>query len=311
MKKITFLFIVALSFAVISQSFAQVDSIPNPDFENWESADIGEKPIAWDVSNIDYSPLATWETITKDATDPYSGIYCVRLETVMENVFLLGDVTLPGIITLGEFIIDIATQTASVIGGIPFTARPTMLKGYYKYSPAGIDSCLIAIGLSKWNTVNNERDTIGYGYFNSKNTVTGWTLFEIPIGYVLPDDPDSMNIIIMSSDTSILAIGSTLWIDSLSFDFAVNTEDLTNNQSISVYPNPSDDGVFSLEIYPVNSGQFTNYDLKIYNVLGSEIIKSKILNRKSKIDMSSYPKGIYFLKVSSDNNNFVRKIVLN
>ena len=38
MKKITFLFIVALSFAVISQSFAQVDSIPNPDFENWEAA---------------------------------------------------------------------------------------------------------------------------------------------------------------------------------------------------------------------------------------------------------------------------------
>ncbi len=311
MKKITFLFTIALCFGAISQSFAQVDSIPNFDFENWEAADIGEKPIAWDVSNIDYSPLATWETITKDATDPYSGIYCVRIETVMENVFMVGDVTLPGIITLGSFEIDIATQSGNIIGGIPFTARPTMLKGYYKYSPVGIDSCLIGIGMSKWDTVTSERDTIGYGYFNSKATVPGWTLFEIPIGYVSPDNPDSMNIIIMASDTSILAIGSTLWIDSLFFDFTTEIKDLTNNQSISVYPNPSTDGVFSLEINTGNSGQFTNYDLKIYNVLGSEIIKSKILNRKSKINMSSYPKGIYFLKVSSDNNNFVRKIVLN
>ncbi len=305
MKKITFLFIIALCFGAISQSFAQVDSIPNFDFENWEAADVGEKPIAWDVSNIDLV-LGTVTTVTKDPA-AFSGNFCARLETIEEDIPFVGIVVAPGIITLGEFVIDLVAMTGNVIGGIPFTARPTMLKGYYKYSPAGIDSCLIAIGLSKWNTGNNERDTVGYGYFNSKNTVTEWTLFEMLIEYASPDNPDSMNIIIMSTDTSILAIGSTLWVDSLFFDFTTEIKDLTNNQSISVYPNPSADGVFSLEIYPGN----TNYDLKIYNVLGSEIIKSKILNRKSKIDMSSYPKGIYFLKVSSDNNNFVRKIVLN
>ena len=89
---------------------------------------------------------------------------------------------------------------------------------------------------------------------------------------------------------------------------------------LRVFPNPGR-GVFVLEIYdlpaPTKSGQFTNGELTIYNMLGSIISKSKIarlpsgqVNRKSEIDISTYPAGIYHLQVMTDKVLAIKKLVL-
>ena len=90
--------------------------------------------------------------------------------------------------------------------------------------------------------------------------------------------------------------------------------------NVLIYPNPSK-GIFTLEIY---DSEIANYDLRIYDVLGREIIKStlssdrvalsndraKIVNRKSKIDLSDYSEGIYLLQIITDKGIVNRKVVI-
>jgi hypothetical protein len=78
------------------------------------------------------------------------------------------------------------------------------------------------------------------------------------------------------------------------------------NNSIQIMPNPGN-GIFTISLQ-----QFPAKDLKIeiYNSLG-QIIDKDILNTKTKvIDISGFPKGIYFLKVSSGEKYLFRKIIL-
>ena len=76
----------------------------------------------------------------------------------------------------------------------------------------------------------------------------------------------------------------------------------------SIYPNPNK-GVFILEIM---NDEYRMMDLEcsIFDVLGREVHNSKIVNRKSKIDLSGYPGGVYDLKVVTDNGVVNGKIVI-
>jgi len=80
-------------------------------------------------------------------------------------------------------------------------------------------------------------------------------------------------------------------------------------KQMNLYPNPNT-GKFILEIYdlsPENSG----YDCFIYNFLGREITKFKIIDQKTEIDLKEYAKGIYYLKVISDGWGVInRKVII-
>ncbi len=73
-----------------------------------------------------------------------------------------------------------------------------------------------------------------------------------------------------------------------------------------VYPNPSaSGGVLTVEIY-----DGSDYDLRVYDVLGREIFKSQIVNRTSYIDLRGYPTGIYHLQLVSDKGIANMKVVI-
>lgn len=83
---------------------------------------------------------------------------------------------------------------------------------------------------------------------------------------------------------------------------AVN--ELENEIDFSVSPNPTE-GEFS--VYGLRSA----VGLSVYDVLGKEISRSKIINHKQEIDLSGNPKGVYFVKVLDANGNFgVKKIII-
>ena len=67
--------------------------------------------------------------------------------------------------------------------------------------------------------------------------------------------------------------------------------------------------MFTIEIYDLLP-QVGGYKLQIYDMLGQTIIKSQIVNRKSKIDISDYPEGIYFVKVYNEDFMDVVKLVI-
>ncbi|MBI5539887.1 MAG: T9SS type A sorting domain-containing protein [Bacteroidia bacterium] len=91
--------------------------------------------------------------------------------------------------------------------------------------------------------------------------------------------------------------------------FVVSNSNINNlvykNKTIDVFPNPTS-GILKLQ---------TNFELSnpnnrfsIYNISGEKINSSKVLSNE--IDMSGFPKGIYFIEIIADKRTYVKKITL-
>jgi hypothetical protein len=120
-------------FLLLFASSLSSQEIPNHSFENW--IDIGnyQNPEFWDTGNMSvfFNPVIT----TSKTTDSYSGTFAARMETKDFLTF-----TIPGLVTLCDFEIDIRNLEFSITGGTPFNLRPDKLNLYYKYTPAAVGS---------------------------------------------------------------------------------------------------------------------------------------------------------------------------
>jgi hypothetical protein len=74
---------------------------------------------------------------------------------------------------------------------------------------------------------------------------------------------------------------------------------------VSVYPNPSA-GIFTVQ-FKDSKNKATVY---VRNLLGEAICFQTIVSGFTSIDLSSQPKGIYFIEVSEGNDRKVKKIIL-
>ena len=82
-------------------------------------------------------------------------------------------------------------------------------------------------------------------------------------------------------------------------------EEVLGQFTVTISPNPSN-GNFFIE----NKKKHHQIHLNIYNIMGSIIYQSEIINPKSEIDLSSQPNGIYFLTFSNTQTRFTTKIVI-
>jgi len=83
----------------------------------------------------------------------------------------------------------------------------------------------------------------------------------------------------------------------------VGINEYQENNYINIYPNPCN-GIFQVAI------DSDTYSLEIYNVLGKTIYHSEINKQKTEIDISNESKGIYLLKILTDKEITIRKIIL-
>lgn len=85
----------------------------------------------------------------------------------------------------------------------------------------------------------------------------------------------------------------------------------TNNLELNIMPNPSSD-IFHLEI---ENKTEESLDIKIYNSLGQTIV-SKYIPENAGItnfltfDLSSYSKGVYYIRLQSSFETVLRKVIL-
>ncbi len=271
--------------------------IPNGDFENWTTG----KPTGWDASNISALSVVT---VTQETSNAYSNTSACKIESV-SNMFAG---TIPGFITLGVF--DMGTQ--SIEGGIAFTYRPTSMKGYYKYQPASGDQAFFGVGISKWN--GTSRDTIGQGYINVSSAANTWTPFEVPIDWTSEENPDSLNIIISSSDiiSGNYSVGSILWIDDISFDYTpLNVSKIEkSSNTLKNYPNPFN---YETNISFISNGN-QKYNLTVYNTIGkavyTTVISSKSGVNNYKLNASNLPAGLYIYNLSGNNFNQTNSMII-
>ena len=80
-------------------------------------------------------------------------------------------------------------------------------------------------------------------------------------------------------------------------------EDIYNNKSVSVYPNPVKN---ELTIEPFSSN--TKQKIEILNTMG-QLVYSSIIYEKSVVDVSNLSNGVYLIKMISDNSNEVKQFI--
>jgi hypothetical protein len=98
-----------------------------------------------------------------------------------------------------------------------------------------------------------------------------------------------------------------LWLDNIIVDSASVTpvtisQNCYNNHKLSISPNPSH-GIFTVTGDNLNS-------IKVLNYTGQVIYETKTKSKKQMIDLTGIAKGIYFIKVVSENEIMTKKLII-
>lgn len=100
---------------------------------------------------------------------------------------------------------------------------------------------------------------------------------------------------ICKDNTATLATStelSTAFTNACSSFISTNTNDLYTESQVIVFPNPTSSEVF----LNINATSFTDNDqVMLYSLLGQQLLASSINSTQTRLDLSNYPSGIYFL----------------
>lgn len=292
MKNILLGIVMMLMFASATV-FGQI--IPNSGFENW--TDSMTAP-GWNSLKQNFG-IIVFSSI-KRTTDAHSGSFAAKFRT--ETIPVINQ-TIPGFANLGGF----SLTDQEFYGGVPANGqKPTKLKGWFKYSTVGTDSVGIGVFCKKYNSLTSSSDEVGFGGIQVAGTQNGYLYFEFPIDYYTPGVmPDTVDIILSSATSETPQAGSVLFVDDLSFDFAVGIAQTDlNTTSWSVSPNPVK------ECMRINSSDSREFRLEIFNALGVKVMsKEKVLSGE-KVNLKILDKGFYFVTLHSEGTKRTFKIVV-
>ncbi|MCX6232658.1 MAG: T9SS type A sorting domain-containing protein, partial [Bacteroidetes bacterium] len=89
----------------------------------------------------------------------------------------------------------------------------------------------------------------------------------------------------------------------------VGINEISNTINCQIYPNPTS-GLITVAI----NGSNSSLNLQLYDIVGKLIYEEKLLLKNQSItknlDLSAYPKGIYFIKLSNKNTSKVERLIL-
>jgi hypothetical protein len=280
--------------------------IPNADFENWVDHGSYENPQYWDTPNAETATIPfVGKAVVMKSSDHKTGSYSAKLVT--ENIIPFGNI--PGFITLGTLTVDLGTMNYTLTGGVPIYDMPTHLMGFFKFIPQGGDSCSIGLLLTKYDA--GVTDTIGYGYYSTHDTVNDWTPFSAWIVYDTVVQPDTMNVMAISSaEENTLDEGTTLYVDDLYLDYSVGFNPEDPAQGVTVYQDRGTDRLmvfFSLDHLETTSAVLYNMLGQVMEVLPPEGMQ---VGRRI-IEYGSLPAGIYVLRIMHDGKSTGKKYFLN
>ena len=317
MKKLITLVLLALAVNPAwsqSKNFNEDFKIPNGDFENWYNIvvsptlnydEIGTGPTDnWlgTLNSLAFVPPTAGGpgpvTVFK-TTDNHSGTLAAK--AVSAN-FPLGPVTIfiPGMI--GTAVMDNANIRA-ILGKPCPDCKPSRFKGYYKFEPVNGDSCTVLMLLSKWNSTDKKRDTIGYGKIVERNAVSSYTQFDIPISYKSTATVDTMTLLIIASaginltnfTGSVGQPGTTMYVDDLTLDYPSGIQQvLMPEVAVTVYPNPASDN-----LHVDLSKEVKNGAMEIFNTEGKVVGSYPVAKTGNIIPVHNLVNGAYYFRLTS------------
>ena len=289
--------------------FGFSQQIPGSDFESWNQNHYNTSfPTLyyWEVlpSNIWASSNAATTIVNQfcmqQTTDAHSGSYAAYLET--KNIF---SQIAAGNLFTGYFIADLFNSKA--MRGIPFTARPTEFRGYYKYTSVSYtynsatipDSCAIYAILSKWN--GSQRVEVGKAELFTSVSSTTYNQFILPFNYSSSDTPDTISVVFASSKNGEFfrgGVGSKLYIDDVSLTYLSGIEN--NNVPFKKY--------FSENLWIFNFDNPVYGEICIYDVSGRLLFKRTMTGNETQINVEEWKNGIYCYSIFTEEKTYSGKI---
>jgi hypothetical protein len=253
----------------------------NGDFETWQPKTI-KTPDNWFMDTDDQGN-GVYQT-----ADSYSGAYALEFKTY------LGDnngnpVARGGRAGTGYNQCPNGPGPCKMVGGYPFANAKDTLAFYYKYVPSGNDSAQVSIVFKK-----NGVQTFSSG--KVIHSAATYQYMEVPFN--MGSSPDTAVVEFQSSswnDTLLSFVGSDLKVDGVHFKsqmLATGIKSYVSNKQVSIYPNPSSDGVF--QIINVEDKDV----ISVYNILGEEV--NAVVKREkdvASVRLSSDAPGIYFIQI--------------
>lgn len=201
-KNLFFLFLASIAITAFGQN-----SIPNGNFETWNTATYDYPQNYPFTSNTSAFFRAHLPFNLVKATPGYNGsTYAVQLTTNSS----VTDTNMSYFLNANPNNGDPSTWT----GGMPYTQKPTGIRGYYKYNVATADSATIIVVFSKAGS------NIGTYIFKIGGIYSSYTLFNFNFSPALPSVPDEVIFAAASSNIMVNergVAGSILIIDSVSF----------------------------------------------------------------------------------------------
>lgn len=215
MRVLQLMLIVMLTVAPI----AAQDALVNLDFEEWNTfkgqgffRDY-EEPRGWTSGNGVVHVAPNTDPLTTKSTEAFAGQYCVKMTTSQ----IFGQIAAGSCFT-GTFELNLADPVKSARRGIPYTRRPEVFEGMFRYTSIDGDSATMYATLSRWDATQQRRVVVGEARRIQYTTITEWTRFSIPFTYASAEQPDTIAVVFASSaggDNFDGSVGSTLWIDAV------------------------------------------------------------------------------------------------
>lgn len=323
-------FFLALALPLVMGSLDAQELLSDPGFDYWE-ARTGQNGVAYDDLLDPY-----WTTLNDLATLPaemFTGpVTCFKesgrsgdafdfAPRIVSSSMIFGgnssksdssEIFLPGVI--GTLYVDFAHITAVL--GKPFSDRPDGLSGYLKYAPVNGDSATVFVELTRY-TAGVGRQTVGQGQVMFHEAVEDWTFFTVPVEYRTGAQPDSITILIVGSAgydfSNFLNCqgqkGSQMWVDDVQLYYGEAPEpDPSANENLALassrlYPNPSADGRFSLQLAEACRVQ-------VLSVTGQLLLDEEMTAGLQSLDLSKYAPAYYVVRLSNENGSAALKAVV-
>ncbi|QNP50978.1 hypothetical protein H9L05_12615 [Hymenobacter qilianensis] len=215
--KASLLSLLVLSGLWWSGTAAAQSTLANGTFEAWVTASNVEAPTQWITSDeIGAAILPLAINGVSKSTEAHAGQFAARLMFKSLSIPLVGTIPVPAVLLLGTETPLInpnnLPRTQEDIlrlrpGGIPFTARPTSMQFWFKYTGASTETGQVGLVLSKSGQI------IGQTSIQLTGGVPDYRQINLPITYTATTAPDTLRIFFVAGTGATPSPTAALFVD--------------------------------------------------------------------------------------------------
>lgn len=198
--------------------------------------------------------------------------------------------------------------SVSILFGDITSQINTSMSGVCGYIPAVIDQPSIS------NTVNVVETTTPENPYYRINTTNGFIVFRPPYSEsnpppapTLPERNYFLTYQMCINNTGAVSFCETGVVTINHYYNASRLATPSNTKDITIYPNPSSDGIFTLFL----DNEKSKIKLEVYDMFGQNVYdEDVIISKNHSINLENFSKGIYLLKIKQGDEVVNKNIVI-